>query len=156
MHRWGMMMAMAWLAACAPPAADEQLAIPLNPLCSTCDDFLRCDEAAARDHDFLLLHLEQKTFWAQVATIRDYLVQVFHEREEDRRPLVIYTSEMVPDIFKAEAVIDLAQHRIALPGGWIDQRNGAWHHNAGVKGQCRMLPRQEGRTLVRQLRASGH
>jgi len=153
MRHWGLMMAMALLAACAPPVADEQLAIPLNPLCSTCDDFLRCEAVGAGGDDFLLLHLRQKTFWAQVATIWDYLAQAFREREQDRRPLATYASGSVPEMVSDTniAVIDLRQHRIAIPGGWIDQRNGDWHHD-GLRGHCRLLPRPEGRALLQQLR----
>jgi hypothetical protein len=147
--------AVALLAACTPKPADLKLAIPVNALCTTCDDFLRCEAAGATDGSFQLLHLENKTFLAQVATIWDFLVQAIRERKEDIRPLAIYSSAGGPARRGANAVTDLIQHRINIPDGWIDQANGEWHGTDGlVKGQCTLLPLPEGRELVKKMRAA--
>lgn len=147
--------AVALLAACTPKPSDLKLAIPVNALCTTCDDFVRCEASGTTDGSYQLLHLENKTFWAQIATIWDFLVQAIHERKEDRRPLAIYASAGGPAQRGADAVTDLVQHRIAVPDGWIDQVNGEWHGTDGVvKGQCTLLPLPEGRELVKKLRAA--
>jgi len=146
----------ALLAGCARPEPQAAgLAIPVNPLCTVCDDFLRCEAAGAGQDDYRVLHLQNKTFVAQLATILDFLLQYVRERKEDVRPLAIYFSAGGPARTGVEAVTDLVRHRIAVPDGWIDQADGAWHGSDGaVLGQCRVLPLPEGRELVKNLRAA--
>lgn len=142
------------LTACTPKPPGIELAIPVNPLCTTCDDFVRCEAAGQTDGSYSLLHLENKSFWAQIATIADYLLQAVRERKTDLRPLAIYSSAGGAPQRGGAAVTDLVAHRIAIPDGWIDQVNGEWHGaDDGVKGQCRLLPLAEGRALVKELRA---
>jgi hypothetical protein len=154
-------IAIAVVAGCARPRSDTTgLAIAVNELCTTCEDFIRCD-ATSKPVDaadaVTLYQLKPKTFLAQLATIWDFLAASVRERKEDRRPLAIFRVGTVPDQTR-EAVIDLGQHRIQLEAGWIDQSNGDWHGvDDARKGQCRIIPRLEGRQLVGQLggRVSG-
>ena len=154
----GLTLAMA-VAACTPRPSDVELLIPINPLCTTCDDFIRCESAAPPGEAtgaaaWSLYHLRPKTFFAQIATILDYLLQLFRERTEDLRPLTIHAPGAGMTV-SAEAVTDLTRHRISVPGGWIDQVNGEWHDTGDrVTGQCRLLPIAEGRKQVKELRGA--
>jgi hypothetical protein len=159
--RLAIAFALAGLAGCSPqqqPA--RELLIPINPLCTTCNDFIRCDAAAqpgepVQGPDYQIFHLRPKTMLAQMATIFDFLLQHLREREEDRRPLAVYSARRrgLEPSAGAEAVTDLRRDRINVPDGWIDQATGAWHGADGaLRGQCRLLPVAEGRELVERLR----
>jgi hypothetical protein len=138
------------LAGCTPKPDDTKLTIPIDHLCTTCNDFIRCEASApTTPGTYTLYHLEPKSFGAQMATIWDYLVQFVYQRKDDDRPLTVY-ADGVAGKPTAVARTDLIQHRINVPGAWIDQVNGAWH-GAGdaVQGQCRLLPMADGWKLVR-------
>lgn len=154
----------AGVTACTPEPNDTTLLIPVNPLCTTCDDFIHCDTTTAQDNadptgTYMLYHLRPKSSLAQMATIFDFLLQAFRQREEDLRPLSAYAPgtegpQFDPD---AEAVTNLLSHRISVPDGWIDQVNGDWHGaNDGIRGRCRLLPIAEGRQLIKQLRQNAN
>lgn len=146
------------LTACTQEPAEVDLLIPINPLCTVCDDFIRCSAGPAGDGAATIFHLGHKTFLAQVLTIFDYPMRVFRERESDERPLAIYPpgSTAPEPATGAVATTDLVAHRIAVPGGWIDQATGAWHGSDDlVKGSCTLMPVAEGRQFVRGLRAPG-
>jgi hypothetical protein len=148
------------LAGCQPAPTGVDLSIPINARCTTCNDYVRCDGAAGSaaiyDPTFDLYHLQPKDLLAQIATIWDYLVQMLRAKSEDRRPLTIYSQRPGRDrafdrevTRDSEARIDLVTHRIEVPGAWVDQQTGAWHHdNDQVAGQCRLLSRDEGRQLA--------
>src|SRR5512134_2693400 len=75
-------------AACTPNRSETTLLIPVNALCTTCNDFIRCDPAAGPDggaatDDYVLYHLRPKSMLAQMATIFDYLLQAVRQRKED-------------------------------------------------------------------------
>ena len=144
-----------------PP--NEGFAIKLNLLCTTCDDFLDCrrDGAApaaatpgARE-PLLVYRLKEKSFWAQIATIGDYLFQFFRQKKTDERPMAIYrddgttrTVEQVP----TNAFVDAVAGTITLPDGVIDMRSGAWLDTRGERiGACTAMERRAGYTLVREL-----
>ena len=138
------------LAACMPKRDYGNVAIPVNPMCTTCEDYVRCDPATGGG-TVELYWLRQKPFLAQLATIADYLFQFFRDRHEDHRPLTVYT-EAAGGVAAGEAVTDLDRKRIQLPSGWIDQADGRWHGADGRPlGQCRLLTRPEGRELARSL-----
>jgi hypothetical protein len=148
------------LAACARQEPLPELLIPINPLCTTCNDFIRCDAAArpgepVQGGDYTMFHLQPKSMLAQMATIFDFLLQHFRQREEDRRPVAVYSTRRrgLEPVTGAEAVTDLRRHRIAVPEGRIDQASGAWHGADGaLLGQCRLVPVAEGRQLTARLR----
>lgn len=146
----------------APGGLPQDLAIPINLLCTTCDDFIRCtrDGAAppapgARVPE-TVYRLREKTFWAQIATIGDYLMQLFRAKTTDERPFSVYhddgTTRRVEDGGDARATIDAAAALISLPGAAIDQRSGTWTDARGVPiGRCVAIKRREGYAMVREM-----
>lgn len=150
------------LAGCgSPPQPKVDLLIPVNAKCTTCEDFIRCDSgsgnAAVYDPTFDLYRLEPKGILAQLATVWEFLIQLFHKRTEDFRPLSVYSqrpgdSEVFDRIVTrdAEARTDLVAHRIHLPSGWIDQVTGDWHGtDDNLRGSCRLLKSAEGREILK-------
>jgi len=149
------------LAGCGSPPPKVDLLIPVNAKCTTCEDFIRCDSgsanAAVYDPTFDLYRLEPKGILAQLATVWEFLIQLFQTRTEDVRPLSVYSqrpgeSEVFNRIVTrdAEARTDLVAHRIHLPSGWIDQVTGDWHGTDDtLRGSCRLLKPAEGRELLK-------
>ncbi|MBL8200375.1 MAG: hypothetical protein JNK40_05320 [Chromatiales bacterium] len=149
------------LAACGSPPPTVDLLIPVNAKCTTCEDFIRCDggieNAAVYDPSFDLYRLEPKGILAQLATVWEFLIQLFHTRTEDLRPLSVYaqrpgeSSAFNRTITKGlEARTDLVAHRIHLPSGWIDQVTGDWHGtDDSRRGACRLLKPAEGREVLK-------
>ena len=148
------------LAACdrgpeALPA--EALQIRINLLCTTCDDFLRCERSAAADRSevYLIYRLREKSFWAQIATIWDYLVQWLRRKTRDQRPLTVYLNDgdtrriLEP---AGRAKVDAVAGLITLPDSSIDMRNGDWRDQRGeLQGRCSTMPRRAGYAWVRGL-----
>jgi hypothetical protein len=145
--------------AIVPP--NDGFAIKLNLLCTTCDDFLRCrrepGEAVAAPggrEPQLVYRLKEKGFWAQIATIGDYLLQLFRQKTSDERPLAIYrddgvrrTIEQLPTM----AVVDAAAGMLTLPESRIDLRNGDWLDGRGERiGRCEAMPRRDGYAMLRE------
>lgn len=147
------------LGACGPaavPQPPESLQIRINLLCSTCDDFLRCaPDSSAGAGRYLLYRLREKSFWAQVATIWDYLVQWLRRKSADTRPLTIYENDGgTRRVLLAEGLarIDAASGLISLPDASIDMRNGEWRSRVGaLQGRCTPLKRREGYAWLRGL-----
>lgn len=144
-----------------PP--NEGFAIKVNLLCTTCDDFLDCrrepgaiaeSTAPGARPPLLIYRLKEKSFWAQIATIGDYLFQLFWQKTRDTRPLAIYRDdganrsiEQVP----SRALIDAAAGTITLPDSTLDMRSGDWLDPRGQKiGRCEAMVRRDGYALMRQ------
>ena len=140
-----------------PPLPTENLQIRINLLCTTCDDFLRCVRAndSGREDLYRLYRLREKSFWAQIATIWDYLVQWLHRKTSDTRPLTVYGNDGTERrVLESEgrAKVDVAAGLITLPDSSIDMRNGDWRDREGeMVGRCATLPRREGYSWVRGL-----
>jgi hypothetical protein len=137
----------------AAPAAGA-LAIPINLLCTTCNDFQRCEPAAgAAAAQPVVYRIEEKSFWAQVATIGDYLVQLFRPKTRDERDASVYRSAGSQRRIERglRVRIDSVAQRITYPDASIDQRNGDWLGADGTRlGHCTALTRREGFALVRE------
>jgi hypothetical protein len=137
----------------AAPAAGA-LAIPINLLCTTCNDFQRCVRAAgAAPAEPVVYRIEEKSFWAQVATIGDYLMQLFRPKTRDERDASMYRS--VGGQRRIErglrVRIDSVAQRITYPDASIDQRTGDWFGADGARlGHCTALTRREGFALLRE------
>ena len=143
-----------------PP--NEGFAIKVNLLCTPCDDFLDCrrDGAPATPpapgarQPLLIYRLKEKGFWAQIATIGDYLFQLFRQKKDDLRPLAIYRDdgfkrsvEQVP----TRAFVDGLAGTITLPDSVIDMRSGDWLDAKGARlGACTALKRRDGYALMRE------
>ena len=132
------------LGACGRPGGhttSNDLVIPINLRCTTCDDFIRCTRqdaptnAATARPDNTVYRLKEKTFWAQIATIADYLLQFVRDKTMDERPLAIYretgTVRTIEHDRAWRAQVDILAARITLPDHSIDQRFGAWYDAAG-------------------------
>jgi hypothetical protein len=77
------------LVACARPGTPQvqgPLAIEIGELCTVCVEVLRYEGAGRRT----VYVLDEKSAWAQIATIGDYLVQSVRPKTEDFRALTIY------------------------------------------------------------------
>jgi hypothetical protein len=150
-----------FLMGCAAPTPQVELLIPVNAKCTTCEDFIRCEgnsgNAAVYDPSFDIYRLEPKGTLAQLATVWEFLIQLFYTRTEDIRPLSIYAQRPgETEAFKrsttnnAEARIDLVRHRINLPDGWIDQVTGERHGaDDALRGSCRVMAPADGRELLK-------
>jgi len=150
-----------FLLGCAAPTPQVELLIPVNAKCTTCEDFIRCEgssgNAAVYDPSFDIYRLEPKGTLAQLATVWEFLIQLFYTRTEDVRPLSIYAQRPgETEVFKrtatsnAEARIDLVRHRINLPDGWIDQVTGERHGpDDALRGSCRVMAPAAGRELLK-------
>ena len=161
MRRIVLLFGLGMLAGCGSPPPKIGLLIPVNALCTTCDDLIRCDGASANaavyDPSFDLYRLEPKGTLAQLATVWEFLIQLVYTKEEDQRPLSMYQQRQgYREAFErklagsGEARIDLVRHRINLPEGWIDQANGEWHGaDDSLRGFCRVLTPLEGRELLK-------
>jgi hypothetical protein len=149
------------LGGCGSPPPQVDLLIPVNPKCTVCEDFIRCDAGNANpavyDPVFDVYRLEHKSTLAQLATVWEFLIQLFYTRTEDFRPLSVYAQRpgtaapfertITGD---AEARTDLVTHRIFVPGGWIDQVTGArYGEDDEPRGVCRLLKPAEGRELLK-------
>jgi hypothetical protein len=134
------------------PAAELQIRI--NLLCTTCDDFLQCRASSSVD-SFTLYRLREKSFWAQIATIWDYLIQSVRRKTSDRRPLTVYLEERGERrVLSAEGVagVDMVSGLISVPGSLIDMRDGSWRSPQGeLLGRCVTLPRRQGYAWLREL-----
>jgi hypothetical protein len=154
------LMVLLALAGCdrgAAPLPTEALQIRINLLCTTCDDFLRCERPAAAGgtDTYVLYRLREKSFWAQIATIWDYLVQWIRRKTSDIRPVTIYENDGDRRrvlLAAGTARVDLASGLISLPDGSIDMRSGQWRARTGdPQGRCMTLKRREGYAWVRGL-----
>lgn len=168
--------AAALLAGCSrgpQPLPPESLRIRINILCSTCDDFIACKMSPASSAGpvvpspavpggptmpggpTVIYRLREKGFWAQVATIGDYLVQLFRRKVRDERPLTVYVEDLGRRRVAGDglrATVDLSTGVLAVPDGSIDLRDGAWRTASGsLRGACATMPRREGYAFVRAL-----
>jgi len=150
------------LASCSrgpQPLPPESLRIRINILCSTCDDFIACTMATASPPAMpaptVIYRLREKGFWAQVATIGDYLVQLFRRKVRDERPLTVYVEDRGQRRVTGDglrATVDLSTGMLAVPDGGIDLRDGTWRTAMGSpRGACATMPRREGYAFVRAL-----
>ena len=143
------------------PLPPESLRIRINILCSTCDDFIACRMPSTAvptptgPPPTVIYRLREKGFWAQVATIGDYLVQLFRRKVRDERPLTVYVEDRGQRRVTGDglrATVDLSTGVLALPDGSIDLRDGAWRTAMGSpRGACATMPRREGYAFVRAL-----
>jgi hypothetical protein len=157
------MIVVCGLAACSRPAAlaPEALAIPINLRCTTCDNFIACRAPSAIPDPqtgripTTVYRLKEKTFWAQIATIGDYLTQLWRDKTSDERPLAIYrdtgTKRVIDGVVSLRVTIDATLRSIQLPDGSISQTDGMWRALDGAtRGQCEAMPRRAGYSLVRE------
>ena len=158
MHRTLPVMMMALLAGCGAKAPEPELLIPVNVRCSTCNDHIRCGDAAGNpavgDAAFVLYVLEAKGPGNdEITSITEYFLQFVEPKTRFTRPLSVHVQTIDTSgnperrsSMALTATMDRATHRIGLPDAWVDQQNGAWHgRDDRLRGSCRILSREEGR-----------
>ena len=146
----------------AEPLPRETLAIRINILCTTCDEFLRCAAAPTPDAaaklvagaEWRVYRLREKSFWAQVAPIWDYLVQWIRRKTTDARPLSLYVERngrrSITDP-PSMAQLDFVAGRIGLHDSNVDMRDGTWTSLSGEPlGRCEQMTRRDGYAMVRR------
>ena len=135
------------------PLPAAELGIRINLLCTTCDDFLQCRASSATD-SFTLYRLGEKSFWGQIATIWDYLIQSVRRKTSDRRRLTVYLEQAGQRrMLSAEGIarVDMVSGLISVPDSLIDMRDGSWRSPQGeLLGRCVTLPRRQGYAWVRE------
>ena len=142
-----------------PP--NDGFAIRLNLLCTTCDDFLHCrreqDDAVTPPggrEPRLVYRLKEKSFWAQIATIGDYLFQLFRQKSTDERPVAIYRDDglrRTVETLPTNAFVDAAAGMLTLPDSRVDLKSGAWLNERGEPiGRCEAMVRRDGYAMVRE------
>ncbi|HPF26117.1 MAG TPA: hypothetical protein P5528_07935 [Steroidobacteraceae bacterium] len=155
---WGLsaLLAAMLLTGCAKPATPQvegPLAIDIPELCTQCVEVLRCEGDGRRT----VYVLDEKSAWAQIATIWDYMAQFFRPKVEDFRDLKIYQlaadgETVVARTADLQARLDVWQRRVELPDSVVEQKTGRWLGLDGKpQGTCRHLPRTEDRNYARQL-----
>lgn len=141
------------LSGCSQPSTPQvtaPLVIDIEELCTQCVEVLRCDGDEINTTVYVM---HKKSFWAQIATIWDYLVQVVGTKTEDFRDVTqyVYTddSTRITSSTKGRARLDVWLRRIELPDSIVDETNASWTDPAGqALGACVHLPRVEGITLA--------
>jgi len=144
-------------------APDEPMAVGISELCTTCNDVIRCraDADATDGPPMVVYNLLEDTFWQQVATIWDYLVQFIDPVTEDVRAMTVYTFDdpagRGPAVSPGQqATVDAVAKRIALADGYIDMRSGNWFRGSGDaatrRGRCELLDYAAGQELIAGLR----
>ena len=120
--------------------------------CTMCEATLVCiDEKnkindAFLDHEsYLLIHLETRTFWSQIATIWEFFIRNFdgYQVKGHSRPAILYSSEM-GNWFDAEtttAEISIDPNLIKIKQFVIDRGTQDWiDHKEKKIGSCARLP----------------
>ncbi len=120
--------------------------------CTMCEATLVCiDEKnkindAFLDHEsYLLIHLETRTFWSQIATIWEFFIRNFdgYQVKGHSRPAILYSSEMGNwfDIETTTAEISIDPNLIKIKQFVIDRETQDWiDHKEKKIGSCARLP----------------
>ena len=120
--------------------------------CTMCEATLVCiDEKnkindAFLDHEsYLLIHLETRTFWSQIATIWEFFIRNFdgYQVKGHSRPAILYSSEMGNwfDIETTTAEISIDPNLIKIKQFVIDRETQDWiDHKEKKIGSCTRLP----------------
>jgi hypothetical protein len=157
-HRLAALAATALLlSACARPDTPQvqgPLAIDIPELCTRCVEVLRCEGDQRR----MIYVMDEKSTWAQIATIWDYFARFFRPKTEDYRDLSVYSlapgaSLPASRISGQQARLDVWRRRVELPDGTvIDQKTANWIGADGSsQGRCEILPPAQTRKFARQL-----
>lgn len=147
------------LSGCSQPSTPQvtaPLVIDIEELCTQCVEVLRCD---GDEINTTIYVLHKKSFWAQIATIWDYLIQAVSTKTEDFRDVTKYVyatdSTSIASSSQGRARLDVWLRRIELPDSVVDETNASWTDATGkTLGACVHLPRVEGITFARTLSLS--
>ena len=160
----GLAAALVMLALCGPLAAqvnvdayrDYFLVGRFGEVCTMCEVVVLCREGGAApagnevptEGDFTLYHLQTRTFWSQMSTIREWFISNFAAddlaRRGHTRPVHVYSVK--GGKWSQKAVI---QGRLVLDPGLlefgsrhIDRRSRVWRtaDSGEAVGHCKRLP----------------
>lgn len=157
-----LLLAVAPLAPASEPVTAD-MAVGVSELCTTCNDVIRCERTAGDGPPIVVYNLLEDGFWAQIATIWDYLVQFISPKTEDIRDMTVYEltaagSGPVTVNRGLEATVDAQARIIRVPGSQIDQRSGRWYSVSASGdetelGRCELLEFAAGREFITSLNA---
>ena len=120
--------------------------------CTMCEATLVCaegkneiDEKFLERESYLLIHLETRTFWSQIATIWEFFIRNFdrYQIKGHSRPVNLYSSENGEwfDIEITTAEISLDPNLIKIKQFLIDRETQDWiNHKELNIGSCKRLP----------------
>lgn len=157
-----------WGCSGPPPAPVEvELRAGVSEFCTTCNDVIVCERAdvdtAADLPPVIVYNLLPDTFWQQVATIWDWLIQWIKPITIDVRAMTAYELDSLDNgeprvVPGQQATVNGPERRIAVPGGYIDQVSGDWYRSGtdGDRrvGQCELLKFVDGLALLRRLQGT--
>ena len=136
--------------------ADYFLVGQFGEVCTMCDVMVLCQAGATppaypsvpTDGSFTLYHIQPRTFWSQVATIREWLIANFSSRQLEsghRRPVTKYTVNdgvWAPPV-AGELHIAMDPPLLAMSDGReIERIHRGWQQSAppAKLGYCQRLP----------------
>lgn len=135
-------------------AKDEELLLysQFGEFCTMCEAVLLCGEnqkekyeSIPNDGNYMLYHLETRTFWSQIITIWEFFIKNFegYEIKGHTRPVRVF--EIINNIWKKmgvyEAEISLDPNLIKFDATKIDRNSKSWLNAEGnIIGYCQRLP----------------
>lgn len=137
--------------------ADYFLVGQFGEVCTMCDVMVLCEAGSAppahqsvpADGSFTLYHIQPRTFWSQVGTIREWFISNFNSKPLEsghRRPVTIYVVDggvWTPPV-AGELHIALDPPLLAMSDGrGIERINRRWQESAPPSaelGYCQRLP----------------
>lgn len=131
---------------------DYLLYSEFGEFCTMCEAILLCEErqvpiAQQRIPDntnFILVYLQTRTFWSQIATIWEWFIYLFDPLDGHNRPVQIYAVQQGQwaEAVETQAHISAVAATIAI-GDWrIDRKSGQWRVQSSGQslGYCQRLP----------------
>jgi hypothetical protein len=133
------------------PRVEGPLEIDIPELCTRCVEVLTCE---AKDRRVIYV-LDEKSTWAQIATIWEYFAAFFTPKIEDFRDVTVYEMAAGDDVLsrnRGRARLDVWNRRVELPNAMVDQQTGDWFTADGQElGSCVHLPRRQDRQMAEKL-----
>jgi hypothetical protein len=157
-----------WIPASAqvnnPAYADYLLVGRFGEICTMCEAIVLCEAGERRDAEeripdggsFSLYHLQTRTFWSQIATIREWFIANFNAEAlvagGHTRPVHVYevADGHWSDMRVVTARLTLEPATIDLGDRTIDRIDFRWHSGRDPRpaGFCRRLPLWESLDVI--------
>ncbi len=152
--------------------ADYFLVGQFGEVCTMCDVMVLCKAGATppahqsvpADGSFTLYHIQPRTFWSQVGTIREWFIANFSSRQLERghrRPVTIYTVDdgvWAPPV-AGELHIALDPPLLATSDGReIERIHRRWSQTTppAPLGYCQRLPLWDALAVIDKHRSGGN
>ena len=151
--------------------ADYFLVGQFGEVCTMCDVMVLCQAGTTpptypsipADGSFTLYHVQPRTFWSQVGTIREWFIANFSSKQLEsghRRPVTMYTVDdgvWAPPVV-GELHIALDPPLLAMPDGReIERIHRRWQQSAppAELGYCQRLPLWDALAVIDMHSAEG-